>query len=377
MNAVPANPAGRHFMKTLLVILCSMALLTTTSHLMVTYSDEKPPPARQFSETPPVVMKADLPPRGDKPRYSPSGYDITPLSEERIEELAADLDPEALRVLIKCGTEQAGTGSLLNNKKSGVYACKLCGLPLFKSEHKYDSGTGWPSYVTPYDPMHVLGVPDSSFGMKRTEVVCARSGAHLGHVFEDGPPPGGLRFCINSAALTFYEEGEELPPETQPLETETAYFAGGCFWGIEHYFGRGPGVVKAVSGYMQGELEDPTYRQVVRGDTGHAETVKVVFDPRHMTYRRLLEAFFVMHDPTQLNRQGPDTGEHYRSGIWYVNDEQREQAEAFIEELGESDRYDQPIVTQVQEAETFWRAEEYHQNYIERTGRACHVTNPW
>jgi len=169
-----------------------------------------------------------------------------------------------------------------------------------------------------------------------------------------------------------------MPAECQPVQVETAYFAGGCFWGIEHYFDLGPGVLTAESGFMQGEVEHPTYKQVCNDNTHHAETVKVVFDPNRITYRRLLEAFFVMHDPTELNRQGPDIGDQYRSGIWYVNDAQKAEAEQFIKELSASGEYKRrKIVTLVEKAETFWPAEEYHQDYVSRTGRACHIADPW
>lgn len=310
-----------------------------------------------------------------EPKVSKSGYDITPLPPARVGELAQGLDPETYRITQHAGTERPFCGTLLDNKKEGVYSCVVCGLPLFSSEHKFNSGTGWPSFYREFDPEHVRRREDVSHGMRRTEINCARCGSHLGHVFEDGPPPTGERHCLNSASLTFHE-GREAPRENR--ETAVAYFAGGCFWGLEHYFQKGPGVIDAVSGYMQGDSDHPTYKDVCNDTTGHAETVKVVYDPAKITYRRLLEAFFTMHNPTQWNRQGPDVGSQYRSGIWYVNDEQKREAEVYIRELEQSTRFTgKKIVTQVERAETFWPAEDYHQDYVEKTGRACHVTNPW
>ncbi len=346
-----------------------------------------------------------------KTRISKSGYDITPLPREKVAELAKKLDPEAYRITQSADTERPFCGTLLDNKKEGFYACVVCGLPLFSSEHKFHSGTGWPSFFREFDPEHVARKTDASHGMARTEINCARCSAHLGHVFDDGPKPTGERHCLNSASLKFYEKGAELPPESRPAATsggpgtggdtgsattaaapaaktgeaankegeyEVAYFAGGCFWGVEHYFQKGPGVIDAVSGYMQGEMESPTYQDVCTAATGHAESVKVVFDPKKITYRRLLEAFFVMHDPTQLNYQGPDEGEQYRSGIWTTSEEQRNAALAYIEELTASNRFGgKKIVTQVEPAKVFYPAETYHQDYIAKTGRACHVKNPW
>jgi peptide methionine sulfoxide reductase msrA/msrB len=313
-----------------------------------------------------------------KPSYSKSQYDLTPLPREQVEKLAAKLTPEAYRITQKAGTEPAFCGNLLDTEQEGVYCCVVCGLPLFSSAHKFHSGTGWPSFYREFDPEHVARHSDNSLGMTRTEIDCARCGAHLGHVFDDGPPPTGQRHCLNSASLKFYEKGATLPPESQPVKTEVAYFAGGCFWGLEHYFDEGPGVLAAVSGYMQGAVEHPTYKDVCTDATGHAETVKVVFDPQRITYRRLLEAFFALHDPTEFNRQGPDVGTQYRSGIWYTSEQQKRAAEDFIKELKSQKRFGgHPLVTQVESAKTFWPAEEYHQNYIAKTGRTCHVKNPW
>ncbi len=309
------------------------------------------------------------------PRFSASAHDITPLSKERIEALALKLSKEDADVILAKGTERPFCGNLLDNKKEGVYVCKLCGLPLFSSDSKFNSGTGWPSFFKPFDTAHVGVHVDRSHGMVREEIVCARCNGHLGHVFDDGPEPTGLRFCLNSASLTFFEKGAQLPPEIRPIPTATAYFAGGCFWGVEDRFAQLPGVIDSVSGYMGGSVDNPTYRQVCYGNTGHAETVRIVFDPSRITYAQLLERFFKFHDPTQLNRQGPDIGDQYRSAIFANDEEQLRQAQEFIAAQAKTPRFEKrKIVTVVDtaaKAGKFYEAEEYHQDYHAKNGGHC------
>jgi peptide-methionine (R)-S-oxide reductase len=146
---------------------------------------------------------------------SPTGYDLTPIAGARRDELAARLSPEQRRVLLEHGTERAFCGTLLGNKHAGVYACALCGLPLFKSDTKFESGTGWPSFNEPFDRTHIAYIRDTSYGMVRTEIRCARCQGHLGHVFPDGPPPSRERYCLNSEAMEFFPDGT-LPPQQAP-----------------------------------------------------------------------------------------------------------------------------------------------------------------
>lgn len=317
------------------------------------------------------------------------------------------------RVTQKAATEPPFSGPYWDEHRSGIYVDVVTGEPLFSSNDKFDSGTGWPSFVRAVDGAAIDTRVDESGGMTRVEVLSRVGNSHLGHRFDDGPAPTGLRYCINSAALRFVAVdqlqaqgyGAYLPmfgktAAVAPSDSatasakhnacatpepgqqagcastfEVAYLAGGCFWGMQEILRGIPGVVETSVGYTGGTTSNPTYEDVHAGRTGHTEAVKVVFDPRELSYSDLLERwFFRMHDPTTPNRQGNDVGSQYRSAIFYTTESQHQTAEAVKARLDASGKWPLPLTTEIAAAGPYTLAEGYHQDYLQKNpgGYTCH-----
>lgn len=307
------------------------------------------------------------------------------------DELRKKLSAEQFNVTQQCGTEPPFRNAYWDNHRPGIYVDVISGEPLFSSLNKFDSGSGWPSFTQPLKGTDITEKKDASHGMERIEVRSKMADSHLGHVFNDGPGPGGLRYCINSASLKFIpvEEmeqagyGQYLEPFVKAglvkqAKLETAIVAGGCFWGMEEIIRKIPGVTKTTVGYTGGTAKNPTYEQVCTGTTGHAEAIQIEFDPSQITYEKILNYFFRMHDPTTLNRQHNDVGDQYRSAIFYTSPSQKEAADLVKAQWNSSGKFDRPIVTEITAASTFYPAEEYHQKYLVKhpNGYTCHVLRP-
>lgn len=272
------------------------------------------------------------------------------------------LTTEEAAVIIHKGTEYPFTGEYVNTKDSGKYVCRQCDAPLYLSNDKFDSHCGWPSFDDEI-PGAVKRIPDKDG--RRTEIICAKCGGHLGHVFEgEGFTPKNTRHCVNSISLKF------IPVKKEKMEK--AYFASGCFWGTEYHFMKAKGVIETTVGYMGGHTSYPTYREVCDGNTGHIETTEVVFNPELTSFEELVKLYYETHDFEQVGGQGPDIGEQYQSVVFYVNDNQKKMVEKYIQIL--KDKGYHPA-TQLRSAPEFWSAEDYHQEYYDKKNGTpyCHA----
>ncbi len=276
-----------------------------------------------------------------------------------------NLTAEEVRVIENKGTEMPFSGKYDKFYEAGIYHCKKCNAPLFSSQDKFDSGSGWPSFDDAISGA-VKTVPDADG--RRVEIICANCQGHLGHVFMgEQLTPKSRRHCVNSVSLHF-------EPIENNKQYKKAYFASGCFWGTEYWFSKQEGVFNADSGYMGGHTENPTYREVCGKQTGHLETVEVIYDADTVSFETLCKLFFETHDPEQTNGQGPDIGPQYLSAIFTNNEEEKEIATKLIEQLEEKGMF---IATTIKDANehVFYKAEEAHQNYYKlRNGTPyCHA----
>ncbi len=265
------------------------------------------------------------------------------------------------KVLLEQGTEAPFKGKYHDHFMQGIYCCRNCGAPLYFSDDKFRSGCGWPAFDDEI-PGAVKRLQDSD-GM-RTEIRCAQCQGHLGHVFRgERLTSKNTRHCVNSLSLVFEAQADG--------RLQRAFFAGGCFWGVEELLQRQPGVLAAISGYSGGTLEYPDYQKVCSGTTGHIETVAVIFDPQKTDYEKLCRFFLEIHDPTQKDRQGPDVGGQYASALFVIDKKQQQTANNLLQILREKG-YD--IQTRILPFHRFWMAETMHQDYYRKTGKQpyCH-----
>jgi len=273
------------------------------------------------------------------------------------------LTPKEEQVIVHKGTEAPFSGAFEKSHEAGIYTCRRCGAALYRSGDKFDSGCGWPSFDSEISGA-VKRLTDADG--RRIEIECAHCKGHLGHVFSDeNLTPRNTRHCVNSISMDF------VPEAVLTNHFGRALFAGGCFWGVEYYLQQATGVIRTTVGYTGGHTKKPGYQEVCSHTTGHAEVVEVIFDPLQTSFEKLARLFFEIHDPTQLDRQGPDIGDQYRSEIYYGDQAQKQTAEKLI---GELKAKGWKVVTRLEPAAPFWPGEDYHKNYYQRNGKQpyCH-----
>ena len=273
-----------------------------------------------------------------------------------------NLSDEEKSVLISKATQRPFVGKYNNFFEKGIYHCKNCDAPLYKSDAKFESTCGWPSFDD-----EIIGAIKrvKDHDGHRTEIICANCNAHLGHVFVgERLTTKNIRHCVNSISMVF-------KANTKP-SIATAYFGGGCFWGVEHLLEKQKGVIDVVSGYMGGKRDKPSYKEVSHNNQGEIEVVEVQYNPTLISFETLTKLFFEIHDPTQKDRQGVDRGYQYNSVVFYNSEKEKKTSQMLIDIL-KNKGY--KVVTKLLSKKKFTKAEDYHQDYYKRTKKEpyCHV----
>jgi peptide methionine sulfoxide reductase msrA/msrB len=268
-------------------------------------------------------------------------------------------------VMFHAATERPGTNKFDKFFDAGLYTCKNCEAPLYSSEFKFDSGCGWPAFD---DEIKDAIRKEKDKDTYRTEILCNNCGIHLGHIFiGEHATTKNLRHCVNSASMDFVDENN-MNSETR---FQIAVVAAGCFWGVQHWFDKLDGVITTQVGYTAGNTLNPTYKEICNNETGHLEAIKVIFDSTIVSYEKMIQYFFEIHDFEQEDGQGNDLGSQYLSAIIYQDENQKEIAQRVIQTLTDKDY---KVATKLLPKSVFYKGEDYHQDYYAKNGHEpyCH-----